>query len=146
VLASVVLHDSKGSYVQDADGNVLLDLSSMETLPLGYNHAAFMTQVNSKEIDTFIMNNQLAADFTFSANLAEKLRESFASIAPKGLNGVTLVNGQNAVEQAVFDAMSERGIQEFSVLGFENSYHGNSLALAAFAHPRMAPDMGWPAV
>ena len=42
--------------------------------------------------------------------------------------------------------MSERGIQDFSVLGFENSYHGNSLALAAFAHPRMAPDMGWPVV
>jgi len=42
--------------------------------------------------------------------------------------------------------MSERGIQDYSVLGFENSYHGNSLALAAFAHPRMAPDMGWPIV
>ena len=31
-------HKSKGSFVTDVDGHVLLDLSSTETLPLGHNH------------------------------------------------------------------------------------------------------------
>ena len=33
---------SKGSHVVDIDGNVLLDLCSTETLPLGHNNDAFM--------------------------------------------------------------------------------------------------------
>ena len=33
---------SKGSHVVDVDGNVLLDLCSTETLPLGHNNDAFM--------------------------------------------------------------------------------------------------------
>lgn len=43
--------------------------------------------------------------------------------------------------------MSERGADSrFSALGFENSMHGNSLALAQFAHPGMSLQMGWPSV
>lgn len=33
---------SKGSYVTDVDGHVLLDLASTESLPLGHNHASFV--------------------------------------------------------------------------------------------------------
>jgi 4-aminobutyrate aminotransferase-like enzyme len=33
---------SKGSYVTDVDGHVLLDLSSTESLPLGHNHPKFV--------------------------------------------------------------------------------------------------------
>jgi len=35
-------HQSKGSFVTDVDGHVLLDLSSTETLPLGHNHDALL--------------------------------------------------------------------------------------------------------
>lgn len=35
------LHQSKGSHIVDCDGNVLLDLCSTETLPLGHNADAF---------------------------------------------------------------------------------------------------------
>ena len=34
---------SKGSHVTDADGNILLDLCSTETLPLGHNADVFIT-------------------------------------------------------------------------------------------------------
>ena len=33
--------NSKGSFITDVDGNTLLDMSSMENLPLGYNNEAF---------------------------------------------------------------------------------------------------------
>ena len=39
---------SKGSYVTDVDGHILLDLSSTESLPLGHNHPRFV-KVRSKE-------------------------------------------------------------------------------------------------
>lgn len=32
------LNKSKGNYIIDADGNSLLDVSSTELNPLGYNH------------------------------------------------------------------------------------------------------------
>ena len=38
-------YQSKGSHVVDVDGNVLLDLCSTETLPLGHNAEVF-TQVS----------------------------------------------------------------------------------------------------
>ena len=34
-------HQSKGSHVYDVNGNVLLDLCSTESRPLGHNHEAF---------------------------------------------------------------------------------------------------------
>ena len=41
--------------------------------------------------------------------------------------------------------MRERGSDaRFSALGFEGSHHGNSLALAQFAHPSMSLQLGWP--
>ena len=37
----VDFHQSKGSHVVDVNGNVLLDLCSTESRPLGHNHEAF---------------------------------------------------------------------------------------------------------
>lgn len=36
---------TKGNFVQDVDGNVLLDVCGTESLPLGHNHAA-LTKVS----------------------------------------------------------------------------------------------------
>lgn len=38
---------SKGNYVHDIDGNVLLDLCGTENLPLGHNHQG-LTKVSIK--------------------------------------------------------------------------------------------------
>ena len=46
---------SKGNYFQDADGNTILDLTSNNgVLPLGYNHANFVSKIDSDEYDKFI--------------------------------------------------------------------------------------------
>ena len=42
--------------------------------------------------------------------------------------------------------MRERGDDRMSALGFEGSFHGNSLALTQFAHPGMSLQLGWPSV
>ena len=68
-------------------------------------------------------------------------------LAPKGLSSVTLTGGSNAVEQAIFAAMQERGSDvRLSVMGFNGSNHGNSLALTQFAHPSMSLQLGWPSI
>ena len=68
-------------------------------------------------------------------------------LAPGGLSHVTLTGGSNAVEQAIFAAMQERGSDpRFSVMGFNGSNHGNSLALTQFAHPTMSLQLGWPSI
>ena len=43
ILTMINMHQSKGSHVIDADGNVMLDLCSTENLPLGHNHEAFIS-------------------------------------------------------------------------------------------------------
>ena len=45
VLAFSDSRGTKGNFVQDVDGNVLLDLCGTESLPLGHNHAA-LTKVS----------------------------------------------------------------------------------------------------
>ena len=48
---------SKGSHIVDADGNVLLDMCSTETLPLGHNNDAFMKDlVRNKMFDAHVIN------------------------------------------------------------------------------------------
>jgi len=69
------------------------------------------------------------------------------SVAPKGLKSVTLTGGNHAAEHAVFEALIQRGAdQRFSVLGFNCSHHGNSLAFTQFAHPNVAVGLGWPCI
>lgn len=43
--------NSKGNYIGDVDGNTMLDLCSMENLPLGHNHSAFVSMYNNKAYD-----------------------------------------------------------------------------------------------
>ena len=60
---------------------------------------------------------------------------------------VTLTGSKNAVEQAVFEAMIERGSNSrFTALGFTGSNVGNSLVLVQFAYPNHALSLGWPSI
>ena len=63
------------------------------------------------------------------------------------LSSVTLTDGSSAVEHAIFAAMAVRGSgHRQSALGFTDSFHGNSLVLAQWAHPNCGPSLNWPAV
>ena len=138
---------SKGSYVVDVDGNVLLDLCSTETLPLGHNNDAFLKDLTSnKQFDTNVINGNLDAASRVDGDFADRVSDALDSVAPRDLPAVTLTGKGNAVEQAIFAAMRERGDDRMSALGFEGSFHGNSLALTQFAHPGMSLQLGWPSV
>lgn len=139
---------SMGSHVVDVNGNVLLDLCSTETLPLGHNNNIFVKHLTSnKAFDVNILNANIDAAERVDNDFADRASDALDSVAPRGLPSVTFTSASNAVEQAIFAAMRERGANaRFSALGFEGSNHGNSLALTQFAHPGMSLQMGWPSV
>ena len=139
---------SKGSHVVDVNGNVLLDLCTTETLPLGHNNEVFINGITSnKQYDANVINGGLDASERVDGDFADRAGDALDSVAPRGLSAITFTGRSNAVEQAIFAAMRERGGDaRLSALGFEGSHHGNSLALTQFAHPGMSLQMGWPSV
>ena len=133
---------SKGNYVEDADGNTMLDLVSGSHNPLGYNHDIFRDVVIGKgaiKLDQPIFNSVDAGcvasgDFVYARN------ETLNKIKPDGLEGVTLVSEQNATAAAVKDAMLKKAAGEsagFSALYFHGSQHGSPLTLGGMI-------CGWP--
>ena len=111
---------SKGSHVVDVNGNVLLDLCSTETLPLGHNNDVFINGLTSnKQYDSMILNGNLDASSRVDGDFADRASDALDSIAPRGLPSVTFTGPNGAVEQAIFTAMRERGSDaRFSALGF----------------------------
>jgi 4-aminobutyrate aminotransferase-like enzyme len=52
---------SKGNFVQDVDGNTLLDLCSTESMPLGHNSDALLKSVSQKKWDQYVINSAVDA-------------------------------------------------------------------------------------
>lgn len=102
---------------------------------------------SNSSFDGNIINAALDANSHVDGDFADRASDALDSVAPNGLSQVTFTGPNNAVEQAIFAAMKERGSDaRFCALGFEGSYHGNSLVLAQFAHPDMSLSLGWPSV
>ena len=81
---------SKGSHVIDIDGNVLLDLCSTETLPLGHNNDAFMKSLTSnKQFDVNVINGNLDASERAEGDFADRASDALDSVAPQGLPAIT---------------------------------------------------------
>jgi len=92
-----------GSHVVDVDGNVLLDLCSTETLPLGHNNDAFLKDLlKNKNFDANVINGNLNASDRVDGDFADRASDALDSIAPKGLTNVTFTGPNNAVEKAIF--------------------------------------------
>ena len=122
---------SKGNYIVDADGNIMLDVAGTELNPLGYNHDLFKSAIAGADFDQGTING-CAADSAASANFAALVKETFVAVAPKGLEGVTLTNSQNATGAAVKAAMLEREAEGWSALYFDGSTHGSPLTLGGW--------------
>ena len=58
ILAFSDSRGTKGNYVQDVDGNVLLDLCGTESLPLGHNHSVLI-KVNTTYLNNFDLECEL---------------------------------------------------------------------------------------
>lgn len=69
VVSAINLQKSKGNYVHDVDGNIMLDVAGTELNPLGYNHDLFKSFIAGQESDASIINN-FASDGYSSASFA----------------------------------------------------------------------------
>ncbi|KAL6073536.1 4-aminobutyrate aminotransferase [Balamuthia mandrillaris] len=141
---------SKGNYVVDADGNVLLDVfSQIASLAVGYNNPALWEAARSDERWTRMLVNRPALGVMPPGDWPELLQSSFMRVAPKGLDQVfTAMCGSCANEcafKAVFMAHQHqaRGGESFtdeelassmqnkppgsphlSILSFQGAFHG----------------------
>ena len=85
---------SKGNYIEDADGNTMLDLASGATNPLGFNHDVFKDSVLGKDAAKFdnAIFNSVEAGAVATGNFVYNKNETLNKIKPDGLQGVTLVS------------------------------------------------------
>lgn len=165
---------SKGNYVVDADGNVLLDiLCSIASHSIGYNAPALVAAAKSDEwVQALINRPALGVEPTMI--WPRVLQESFISVAPKGLDQVfTAMCGTCANEcayKAIFMAYQHKhrggkpfneaelsscmkneapGTPDLAILSFSGGFHGRlfgslSTTRSKAIHKVDIPAFNWP--
>ena len=99
---------------------------------------------SNSHLDFSIINSNLDSSERPGRDLINLIGDVLEPHAPNGLSAVTLTTQSNAVEQAVSDAIQERGSDpSTAVLGFTGSSHGASLALAQFGTENNSSSFGW---
>ncbi|CAH3136660.1 unnamed protein product, partial [Porites lobata] len=92
---------SKGNYIVDADGNILLDVfQQIASIPLGYNHPALVRALQDpKNVSSFV--NRAALGLFPPVSFLQDLKDALLSVAPPGLPEVTtMACGTCSVENA----------------------------------------------
>ena len=165
---------SRGNFVVDADGNVLLDLfQHIAAMPLGYNHPAIKEVLNLPEYQALLVNRPALLFFP-PVNFTEIINSTLLCVAPKGLNKVTPMgcgtcSNENAMKSAIITYRTREragrapteeelstsligkapGAPELSILSFKGGFHGRlfgSLSVTC-SHPIQKldiPTFSWP--
>lgn len=118
----IVWARAKGSNIEDADGNIFVDLSgAFAVTSVGHAHPK-VVEAAQHQVATLIH----AMGDLFPSREKVLLSERLAEIAPQGLQrSILAIGGSDAVEAALKTALIATGRRR--VLAFGGGYHGMSL-------------------
>lgn len=122
VASPIVWARARGSNIEDADGNVFVDLSgAFAVASIGHAHPR-VVEAAQKQAATLIH----AMGDLFPSREKVRLSERLAEIAPEGLErSILAISGSDAVEACLKTALIATGKRR--VLSFGGAYHGMSL-------------------